>query len=54
MSKHLAEEKIYRDKQENIKKIGDSDGRWKEFMEMGPERLPTDESEDYYEDPDSD
>lgn len=26
-------------------------GRWKEFMESGPDRLPTDESEDY--DPDS-
>ena len=26
-------------------------GRWKEFMEHGPDRLPTDESEDY--DPDS-
>lgn len=26
-------------------------GRWKEFMEQGPDRLPTDESEDY--EPDS-
>lgn len=26
-------------------------GRWKEFMERGPDRLPTDESEEY--DPDS-
>jgi hypothetical protein len=26
-------------------------GRWKEFMESGPDRLHTDESEDY--DPDS-
>jgi hypothetical protein len=22
-------------------------GRWKEFMERGPDRLPTDESEEY-------
>lgn len=52
MSKHLCEEKIYRDKQENIKRIGDSVGRWKEFMEMGPEQLPTDESEGYDRDSD--
>ena len=47
----MAEAKLYRDKQETIKRTGDSLGRWKEFMEHGPDRLPTDESEDY--DPDS-
>ena len=50
-SKHLLEAKEPRDKQDKIKKVGDSMGRWKEFMESGPDRLPTDESEDY--DPDS-
>ena len=32
--------------------MGDSMGRWKEFMERGPDRLPTYESEEY-EDGDS-
>jgi hypothetical protein len=50
-SKHLAEAKKLRDKQDTIKRTGDSLGRWKEFMERGPDRLPTDESEEY--DPDS-
>jgi hypothetical protein len=39
-----------RDKEESIKKTGDSLGRWKIFMEHGPDKLPTDESEDYEND----
>ena len=43
----MEEAKKLRDKQESIKKVGDSLGRWKVFMEHGPDKLPTDESEDY-------
>lgn len=41
-SKHLSEPKGPRDKQDKIKRVGDSMGRWKEFMEFGPDRLRTD------------